>query len=141
MVERDQTEDPCRGPVLDSRTRDRRRPRRALGPNPEDREQEEDRPAPEPEPEPAAVAPQCGRDRQAPPAATGEQIDDRCEVRQERGDEDELDGPPADDARAEIDVARGSLREVEPLVECIEDVLCRPAQLAEAQQIEPQGGV
>ena len=53
------------------------------------------------------------------------------EKRQQRRDQDELDRPAADDARAEVDVARRPLCELEALVERAEQVLRGAAELAE----------
>ena len=83
----------------------RRRPRGAVAASAPSSEKTTNTSAdPEPEREPAAVAAQRRRERDPPPPAAREQVDDRGEERQQRGDQHELDRPAAHEPRAEIDV-------------------------------------
>ena len=78
-----------------------------------------------PESEPAAIAAERRRDADPPAAAAREEVDRRREERQQRADEHELDRPAADDAAAEIDVARRRGRERDPLLQRVDHVLRR----------------
>ena len=111
---------------------ERGRPSGPVRPDTRHREQCEHAPRPAPEGEPAAVAPKCGRDRDVAPAAAGEEVDGGDEERQQHRHEHDLDRPPADDAVSEVDVARRPGRERDPLLERVDDVLGRPADLPQA---------
>ena len=80
------------------------------------------------------AAPQASDRRHEPDPATAEEreeVDRRDEERQQRGDEHDLDRPAADDPRAEPDVRRRPLRQLEPFVERREQLLRRAPDLAE----------
>ncbi len=66
----------------------------------------------------------------------GEEVDRADQERQERSHQDELDRPAADDAGAEVDVARRSLGELEAGVERSDQVLRRAAELRERLHVE-----
>src|SRR5581483_3768813 len=76
----------------------------------------------------------------APPAAR-EEVDGRCEIRQEHPDEHELDRPAAHDPAAEVDVARRPGREGDPLLQRVEDVLGGATDLQEAADVERRGDI
>src|SRR5439155_2298207 len=87
--------------------------------------------------EPAAVRTQRWCESDVPPPATGEQVDRRCQERQQTGDEDQLDRPAADEARAEVEVGGCPLRELEALVQGPERVLRCAADLSELVCTQP----
>ena len=89
-----------------------------------------------PEEKAAAQAAHGRTETNAPPPATGEEIDRADHERQERGQEHELDRPAPHESRSEVDVARRSLRELEAGVERADEVLGRAAELAQARGAE-----
>ena len=70
-----------------------------------------------PEEQPAAQAAHRRRERDPPPPAAREQVDRADREGQQRGEQHELDRPAADEARADVDVARRTLLELEAGVE------------------------
>ena len=68
--------------------------------------------------------------------AAGEEVDRSDRERQERSQEHELHRPAADEARSDVDVARRTLRELEAGVERADQVLGRPAELAQPRGAE-----
>ena len=110
----------------------RKRPSRPVAPRSEEREELEQQHGEEPEQQPAAVAPQRRRERNVSPAAVREQVDDTASDGQHGGDEHELDRPAADDAPAEVDVARRPFRELDVLVERPEQRLAASARSGRA---------
>ncbi len=135
-AEHGEHDQPLRGPVGRGGAARRERARCSVGPRAEKCEELEEPDHPDPEEQPAAVAAQRRRQRNSPAAAAREQVDGRGEERKQAGDQHELDRPAADQARAEVEVARGSLRELEPLVERAEQILGRAPDLAEALRAE-----
>src|SRR5580765_6289087 len=120
-----------RGPVVRDRTVRRDRPARAVGPRSEQPEELEQPDDPGPESQSAPVRAERGAQRDVSPPAASEEVDCCCQGGQQASKEDELDRPAADQARAETAIARGALRELEPLVERPERVLCRSAHLSQ----------
>ena len=117
------------------------RPRGAVGPRAEQAEDLEEDNDPHPEAEPTPQCAQRRRQGDTSPAAAREQIDGRCEEREQACHEHELDRPPADHPRAEIEVAGGASRELEALVERAEQILGRPADLVQLVDAQPLGDV
>ena len=132
----EEAEDRHDRPVGRDGARWRRRDSGAARPRAREREELEEAADEEPEAEAAQVAPQRGRERDPAPPATGEEVDGGGEERKERRDQHELDRPAAHDARAKVDVRRGALRQVEPLVERAEELLRRAAELGETDPVE-----
>src|SRR4051794_34110035 len=114
-----------------------RRPRDTASPGAGEREDPEDDARPEPEGEPAPVAPKGGGNADPPPAAAREEVDGRREIREQCPDEQELDRPAADDAGAEVDVARRPGCERDPLLHRVDGSLRGPPDLAEAVHPKP----
>jgi hypothetical protein len=134
--EREHDQRACR-PVGGGVASRRHRARRAVGPGAEEPEQLEQDDHPGPEGKPAAEGSQCRRQRNAPPPAAGEQVDGGGEEGQQAGDQHQLDRPAADQARAEVQVARRPLRELEPFVERAEQILRRAPYLVELVDAQP----
>src|SRR5580765_8796971 len=126
-----------RGPVVRDRTVRRDRSARAVGPRAEQPEELEQPDDPGPESQTAPVCAEGRAERDVSPPAAGEEVNCCCQEGQQTGKEDELDRPAADQARAEIEIARGALRELEPLVECPECVLRRSAHLSAGPRAGP----
>src|SRR6185295_4727085 len=95
------------------RARGRDRARGIVWPRAQQREELEEADDPGPEGKSTAVRAQGGSERDTSPPAAGEQIDRCCQKRQQTGDQHELDRPPANEARAEIQIRGRSLRELE----------------------------
>ena len=129
-------QDPERGPVTCRAAGQRRRPGRAAGPQPDEREELEHERDPGPQGETASVAAEGGRERDPPPPAAREQVDRGREEREEHRHQHELHRPAADQPRTDVDVRRRPLHELGALIERPEQVLRRPAYLAEAAGIE-----
>ncbi len=91
----------------------------------------------QPEDQPGAKAAQRGRQRDTAPSQAGEQVDDDRQARQERGAEGEHDRPAPHRASAQVDVARGALRELHLCVQRAEEGLRRAPDLAQALAVEP----
>ena len=107
-------------------------PRHSRRPRPEEAEGVEREPDEQPERDACAQAPYRGQQRDPPPPAPREEIDDRDEVGDQQTEEQQLDRPPPHDPVAEPKVGRRSLGEPEPLVE-------RPDQLrGAAHLLEPR---
>ena len=70
------------------------------------------------------------------PAAAGEQVDRGGHERKQHRDQDELDRPSLDHARADVDVGGRALHELEPLVERPEEILGGAPDLAEPRRVE-----
>src|SRR5207245_8732753 len=115
----------------------RDRPWRAAGPHTDEREQLEEADGPGPEAEAAPIGAQSRYEWEPPSPGSREEIDCSCQERQQTRDQDELHRPPADESRADVDVARRSLCELASLVERPDRVLCGAADLAEAAGAQP----
>src|SRR5207244_8516411 len=115
---------------------ERRGPSDAAGPPTGEREDPEDRTAPQPEAETAPVASERRCDADPAPAAAREQIDRRCEERQQRPDKDELDRPAAHDPAAEVDIARRARCEGDALLHRVDHVLRGTPDLLEPHGLE-----
>src|SRR5690348_7524200 len=96
---------------------------------PDELEQKDDE---EPEEDARPQAPQRRQQRYAAAPQEGEEVHGCREERQQRGDEHDLDRPAVYDPRPEPDVRRGSLRELESLVERREELLRGAANLGQA---------
>ena len=107
-------------PLRSGRQLRRKRPSRARCPRSEEREELEEQHGEEPEQQPRAVAPQRRSERNVSPAQVREQVDDHRQRGKHGGDEDQYDRPAADDAPAEVDVARRPFRELDVVVERLE---------------------
>ena len=110
---------------------DREWPRLTLRESSELRGDEEQQAGVTPEEEAAAQAARCGTEPDPPTPAPCEEIDRPDRERQQCGQEHELERPAADEARAEVHVARRSLRELEPGIERAHETLGRAAELTE----------
>ena len=73
-------------------------------------------------------------------SAAGEQVDRSREEGQQRGDQDELDGPAANEA-ADVQIAGGPLRELESLVERGDQALRGFPDLVEALRVQLSGRI
>ena len=89
-----------------------------------------------PEEKTSAEAAHGGTETNAPPPAPGEEIDRSDRERQERRQEHELDRPAPHESCSEVHIARRSLRKLEAGVERADEVLGRPAELAQARGVE-----
>ena len=114
----------------------RQRPWLSLRKGAEPRGDEEQQAGVSPEEQPAPQAARRRRERDPAAAAAGEQVDGADQERQQCGQQHELDRPATDDPRSEIDVARRPLRQLEPGVERADEILRRPAELAQALAAE-----
>ncbi len=114
----------------------RQRPWLSLRKGAELRGDEEQQAGVSPEEQAAAQAARRRRERDPAAAAAGEQVDGADQERQQGCQQHELDRPAADDPRSEIDVARRSLRQLEPGIERADEILRRPAELAQALAAE-----
>src|SRR5580765_8770887 len=120
-----------RGPVVRDRAVRRDRPARTVGPRAEQPEELEQPDDPGPESQPAPVCPERRTERNVSPPTAGKEVNCCCQEGQQAGKEYELDRPAADQPRAEIEIARGALGELEPLVERPDCVLRRSAHLSQ----------
>src|SRR4051812_14576357 len=98
---------------MGERGRGRDRAPGVVWPRAQQREELEEAQDPGPESKSTAVGTQGGSERDTSSSAAGEQIDRCCQKRQQTGDQHDLDGPPANEARAEIQIRGRSLRELE----------------------------
>ena len=118
-------------PLRPGRQLRREWPARTRLPDPEEREELEEHRCVEPERKPAAIAAEGRGERDVSPPKPGEEVDDHRQARQRGRNEDEDDGPAADNALAEVDIGRCALGELDLVVKGLEQGLARAPERCE----------